>query len=86
MYVVAFKNSSIKISSSNSYSHATLQISLIDMWTGSSSSSEQDAPIMVIIIAVVVGGLITSFCVGAVAWTICKTLKKKDKDGLMSQT
>lgn len=56
------------------------------MWTGSSSSSEQDAPIMVIIIAVVVGGLITSFCVGAVAWTICKTLKKKDKDGLMSQT
>lgn len=84
MYVVVYRNSSIKISSSNKYSHATLQISLIDMWTGSTSSGDQEAPVMVIIIAVVVGGLITSFCVGAIVWTICKGLKKKDKDGLIN--
>eukprot|EP00347_Sterkiella_histriomuscorum_P023999 403332653 len=75
MYVVVFKNTTIKVTSSK-YSHATLQISLFDNWIVQSDTGNQEAPILVIVIAVIVGGLICAFCIGAVVWMILKAVKK----------
>ena len=75
MYVVVFKNTTIKLTTSK-YSHATLQISLFDNWIASSDSGNQEAPVMVIVIAVIVGGLICAFCIGAVVWMILKAVRK----------
>ncbi|CDW80721.1 UNKNOWN [Stylonychia lemnae] len=81
MYVVVFKNTTII----SSKSYATLQLSLFDSWNGTESSYDQEAPVVVIIIAVVVGGLITGFCVGAIVWMVMKVIKKRKEEQLVEQ-
>ena len=59
-------------------------MSLFDSWTGSNDNNDQEAPVLVIVIAVVVGGLITAFCVGAVVWMIMKVMRK-NKEALKDE-
>jgi flagellar biosynthesis/type III secretory pathway M-ring protein FliF/YscJ len=50
-------------------------------YTGDAANT-QDAPVMVIVIAVVVGGLISGFCIGVIIYMAWKAFKrnKEDKD------
>ena len=40
------------------------------------TGTQQDAPVMVIVIAVVVGGLISGFCIGVIVYMSWKAIKK----------
>jgi large-conductance mechanosensitive channel len=82
MYIVAYRNATIKKNERVTSSHTSIQLTLMDVsgYQGSDNDSQQDAPIMVIIIAVLVGGLISSFCIGVVVYMAVKAWKAR-KEG-----
>ena len=82
LYIVMINNATVKKLEGIEMSFASLQLSMVDMsgYTGDTDSSGQEAPIMVIIIAVVVGGLISSFCLGVIIYMIVKAVKNRGKD------
>lgn len=82
LYIVMINNATVKKMEGIEMSFASIQLSMVDMsgYTGEDDNSGQDAPIMVIIIAVVVGGLISSFCIGVIVYMVVKAVKNRGKD------
>ena len=80
VYLVVLKNSNITKRLNIKLSYATLQLFLFDRteW-GAQTSTPESAPVMVIIIAVVVGGLISSFCIGVIVYIIMRSIKNRKK-------
>jgi flagellar biosynthesis protein FliP len=79
LYTVLFKNSSIKITQKSSMAMMQLVLKDVSGYTPS-DDSQQEAPITVIIIAVAVGGLISSFCIGVLVYMILKAVRNRRKN------
>lgn len=84
LYIVVINNLTVRKMEGIISSYATLQLSMVDVsgYNGSDPSFEasQDAPALVIAIAVIVGSLITSFCLGVITYMIVKAVKNRGKD------
>ncbi len=74
LYIVLFRNPR-----NLTRSHASLQLSFIDAWTGETNNESDEAPVFVIVIAVLVGGLISCTCLGIFIYMSVKAYRNRKK-------
>ena len=80
VYIVVMKNTTIAKKQSIRTSYASLQFFLFDVSDYVPPPPEKDnLPVLIITLAVVIGGLIASFCIGIIVYVVIRAAKSYRK-------
>jgi hypothetical protein len=81
VYTVIIKNSTITNREVIRVSYAYIQLTLFDLTGYSSNKNKYDdaAPASVIVVAIIVGILISSFCIGVIVYLTIRVIKNRGK-------
>lgn len=81
VYTVMIKNSTITHREGIRTSYAYIQLTLFDLtgYTSSKNNQNDAAPPSVIVVAVIVGILISSFCIGVIVYLTIRVIKNRGK-------